>query len=251
MHNEIKQSIRRQFNRAAATYDQYCSVQQTICEYALQWLLGYRTHFSRIVDIGCGTGESTARLIQHLTFDQCYALDFSEELLSMAKSKLLGHLNITWVQSDFDQRIPVEKPFDLIFSNMALQWSDDLPATLGLWKEYLGQQGLLLFTIPIDGNFPELKPCYKKNFLSHSSILDMLSMNDWHVLAQANNTIQVAFENSQAALRSLKATGTNRHSTVNPGNQGLSRIRPETFFMDPRHSQLSYKIGTYLIRKCV
>lgn len=249
MNNEIKQGIRRKFNRAASTYDDSCAVQQMICQYAIDLLLGCQKTFTHIADFGCGTGESTIQLMQHVAFDWCYALDFSEQLLLIAQNKLSQHAHLTWIHSDFEQLVTFPEPIDLIFSNMALQWSDDWIKTLCLWRTYLRPKGLLLFSIPIHGNFPELKADYKKSCLSQHDILGMLSRNDWELVAQENKMIQATFENQREALRSLKATGTNGQSVLNRHHAGLLPIKPEDFFIDPYLSQLTYNIGIYLIRK--
>lgn len=249
MNNLSKQGIRRTFDRAARTYDAYCSVQQTIAQRAIRLLLAHQQVFDRIVDFGCGTGESTACLMQHVRATQCYAVDFSEQLLSVAKHKLADHLGITWIHGDFDQPISFAQPVELIFSNMALQWSSDVQYTLDLWNTYLAQRGLLLFSVPIAGNFSELKACYRKHFLSDSQMIALLSSRDGVLMAQDQLSIRQSFTSQYAALTSLKATGTNYHHGDALKGRGLARVRPEIFFVDRDCSQLTYHVGIYLIRK--
>src|SRR3990167_1493861 len=137
-----KLNIRSNFNKAAATYDQYCKIQNEICDYSIEMLLHHDRHFDYIADIACGTGESTKKLIQTVRYNQCVAIDFSENLLIQAKKKLNNNA-ITFICSDFDFPIFKKPFFDLIFCNMGLQWSFGFYKTIGWLHQYLLTNGWL------------------------------------------------------------------------------------------------------------
>lgn len=75
------------------------------------------------VDIGCGTGEQTAILSERFKTAHFLGIDSSAEMLR--DSKLLENERLTFRQSGTEDWLQEHKKWDLIFSNAALQWSDD------------------------------------------------------------------------------------------------------------------------------
>ncbi len=249
MIDPIKQRIRNTFNRSALTYDQYCAVQNTICRQSIQLLLNHQKVFDSIADFGCGTGESTRLLVKYVDFNHCYAMDFAERLLAIAQKKLSHISKIDWIQSDFDHAIKIPKPLELIFCNMGLQWSSDISKTIKLWHQYLNDHGLIVFSIPLAENFPELKKSFTPIFLNHNAVVDILKINGWHVVTQEFKYITVQFNNQFEALKALKATGANYNKSTHYEMQGLSPIKLDQIFVSPNLNQLTYEIGIYLARK--
>lgn len=249
MNNEIKGKIRNNFNRAASTYDQHCSVQNTICQHSIRLLLKHRIVFNNIADFGCGTGESTFHLMKYIKFNRCYATDFAEQLLAVAQSKFPDDVKINWIHGDFDQHIKINTPLELIFCNMGLQWSVDVSKAINLWHQYLKNNGLLLFSIPMAGNFPELRANCKPTFLTHLEIIDILSINNWQLVDFEFKHLKIKFKNSFETLNSLKAVGANYSKTMHQIVQGLSTINYKQIFLNPNLNQLTYEIGIYLAKK--
>jgi trans-aconitate 2-methyltransferase len=75
----------------------------------------------RIIDLGCGPGNSTAPLCERWPKAAVTGLDASAEMLDEARAK---HPGIDFVQGDIARWSPAE-PYDLVFSNAALQWVGD------------------------------------------------------------------------------------------------------------------------------
>ncbi len=248
MTNQIKKKTCQHFNKAAATYDAHCSVQNQICAHSLQCLRKFGSDFHYIADFACGTGESTLQLIQHLTFHQCYALDFAKQLLTVAHNKLVEYEYIEIIEADFEQPLLMMNNLDLIFCNMGLQWSNDIAKTLNLWHSYLDDNGLLLFSMPTSNNFKELVPEYKPKFMTHQKIVSLLSKQKWGLLLTDMTEIVQPFDHPLDALRSLKATGTNSNKGIYK-RLGLSPMKLEQVFIDPTDAKLTYQIGIYLARK--
>jgi trans-aconitate 2-methyltransferase len=75
----------------------------------------------RIVDLGCGPGNSTSVLRARWPSAQVTGVDRSAEMLSVAR----GHdPAVQWVAADID-RWTSDAPVDLLFSNAALHWVPD------------------------------------------------------------------------------------------------------------------------------
>jgi len=73
---------------------------------------------ARIVDIGCGPGNSTQMLHERWPQATITGVDNSPEMLAQAKAE---HPQWSWVQADA-ATWNSEDLFDLVFSNAALQW---------------------------------------------------------------------------------------------------------------------------------
>lgn len=105
----------------------------------------------RVVDLGCGTGELTRELHRHLGARETVGLDSSSAMLSRAAPLAGGGLSFQ--EGDipsFAQRLAAgdEAPFDLIFSNAALQWVDDHPPLLVNLTAGLAPGGQLAVQVP-------------------------------------------------------------------------------------------------------
>lgn len=77
----------------------------------------------KAVDLGCGTGEQTAILTEKFPQAEFTGIDSSPEMLE--KSKTLENNRLHFKMSTTEEMINNNENWDLIFSNAALQWSDD------------------------------------------------------------------------------------------------------------------------------
>jgi trans-aconitate 2-methyltransferase len=72
----------------------------------------------RVVDLGCGPGNSTAPLKARWPDAQITGIDSSEELLAAARR---DHSDITFMNADIATWTAAE-PADIVFANASLQW---------------------------------------------------------------------------------------------------------------------------------
>lgn len=75
------------------------------------------------IDIGCGTGEQTKILSEKIEVANFLGIDSSEEMLS--KSNKYKNDRLQFKLSTIEEFAESESNWDLIFSNAALQWSDN------------------------------------------------------------------------------------------------------------------------------
>jgi len=74
----------------------------------------------RVIDLGCGPGNSTAVLIDRWPGAEISGLDRSAEMLAQART---AHPEMEWVQGDIsDWAASGDERFGVVFSNAALQW---------------------------------------------------------------------------------------------------------------------------------
>ncbi len=77
----------------------------------------------KAVDLGCGTGEQTALLAEKFPDAFFYGIDSSGEMLE--KSKVFENERLRFEKATMEEIIAKNETWDLIFSNAALQWSDN------------------------------------------------------------------------------------------------------------------------------
>ena len=77
----------------------------------------------KAVDLGCGTGEQTAILAEKFSDATFTGIDSSAEMLEA--SAQLEHDRLQFRIATTEDVIKADETWDLIFSNAALQWSED------------------------------------------------------------------------------------------------------------------------------
>ena len=97
-----------------------------------------------IVDLGCGSGASTARLAIRWPDAEIEGLDRSKAMLTDAREKLP---RIRFLEGDFVDYAP-ERPPDLVFANAALQWAPDHQALIPNLFAQVASGGAFAFQVP-------------------------------------------------------------------------------------------------------
>lgn len=100
----------------------------------------------RILDIGCGPGNSTHRLAEQFPDAEILGVDYSEDMLKKAKA--------TYPELKFEQSCmpddldKLDGNFDLIFSNACIHWIPDHESLIPAIFDKLGNGGVLAVQIP-------------------------------------------------------------------------------------------------------
>lgn len=98
----------------------------------------------RIVDIGCGPGNSAELLIERYPAAEVIGLDNSAEMLAAARKRLPDR---AFVEADIAAWLP-DEPVDLLFANAVLQWVPDHLVVLVRLFRGLAPGGVLAFQMP-------------------------------------------------------------------------------------------------------
>ena len=109
---------------------------------------------ARVLDIGCGPGNSTAVLRERYPHAHILGVDSSPEMIDAAKA---AHPDIEFALCDVSRQGQLDAlphDFDVVFSNACIQWVPDhahlIPAILGL----LRKNGMLAVQTPMNYEEP-------------------------------------------------------------------------------------------------
>ena len=153
--------VRRAFSRSAAGYDAVAQLQR-LAEARLIESLDYlddpalqRAPPQRVLDLGSGTGHASAALQKRWPKAEILSLDLALPMLRQAR--VAAKPASRWLSNPFARapvpicadarRLPLaDGSVDVVFSNLCLQWVEDLDAVLNGFRRVLKSQGLLLFS---------------------------------------------------------------------------------------------------------
>ena len=138
----------------------------------------------KIIDIGCGPGNSTQVL--HNRFPDSYILgvDISENMISAAKERCPGQdFKVCDVSKDLSD---LDTDYDIVFSNACLQWVPEHRRLLKNLLDLLNKNGVLAVQIPMNYNEPihriivELAASEKwKEYFPYPRVFHTLSQSEY------------------------------------------------------------------------
>lgn len=107
-------------------------------------------HLKKAIDIGCGTGEQTHILSEKFNHTEFLGIDSSAEMLSESGSFQSDRVNFR--KMPVEEIIKSEEKWDLIFSNAALQWSDNHDVLFPKLISLLSEKGQFAVQMPIQAD---------------------------------------------------------------------------------------------------
>jgi trans-aconitate 2-methyltransferase len=105
----------------------------------------------RVVDLGCGTGELTRTLHEHLGATETVGIDSSETML--LKSGHFGGEMLRFQHGTVEAFV-TDQPYDLIFSNAALHWVADHESLFRRLTGFVARDGQIAVQMPANDDHP-------------------------------------------------------------------------------------------------
>jgi malonyl-CoA O-methyltransferase len=156
-----KQLMALHFSRHAADYDSVTRVQQAMGERL--WAMADVQRAEDVLELGCGTGNLTARICRAQPNVQITAVDIAAGMLDQARAKLVGEAAVDFVYADAEAFAGdnADGRWDLIISNAAAQWFAHLAGTIHTLGGALTADGMLAISVLGDGTFCELRKSFE------------------------------------------------------------------------------------------
>lgn len=233
-----KARVRASFSRAADTYDASAVLQGLVREEMLSRLDLMKIAPKSILDAGCGTGRGTFALQKRFKNAQVFSLDIAIGMLQKThlqrpylqkwSHKILGKNSL--ICADIENLPIVSNSIDLVWSNLALQWCNDLDSCFAEFKRVLKPDGLLMFSTTGPDTLKELRaasrPLNDENGNTHvSRFIDMHDIGD--ALTRAGFSAPVldvehftlTYDDAKSVMKDLKSIGA--HNATQGRARGL------------------------------
>ena len=228
-----KKMMRRAFSRAAAGYDASAVLQREVCTRMLERLDFIRLKPARLLDAGSGTGWGGRQLAERYLDAEIISLDIAIGMLQNAKGraswwqKLFGGRRQMAVCADVEALPLMSNSVEMVWSNLALQWCNDLPATFVELHRVLKSEGLAMFSTFGPDTLKELRQAFNgvddKNHLNRFAdmhdIGDMLVQAGFSEPVMDMEYITLTYDDVRGVLQDLKAIGA--HNTTEGRGRGL------------------------------
>ena len=105
----------------------------------------------RVVDLGCGTGRLTAWLHGELGASETLGIDAAQTMLAEAAAHEGG--GVRFEVGDIADFAP-QRPYDLVFSNAALQWVEGHEALIARLADAVAPGGQIAIQVPANDDHP-------------------------------------------------------------------------------------------------
>ena len=230
------QAVRRGFGRAVATYDAAAALQREVGARMAQRLDYVKLAPAAILDAGCGTGEAVGELGVRYPGARVLAFDIALPMVVAARRRAqAGRTLLRRLLHPFAGSRPALEPVfvcadinalpfagvsvDLVWSNLALQWVNDLPRAFAEFRRVLKVGGLLTFTTFGPDTLRELRAAFTgvdasthtNRFIDMHDIGDMLVGAGFADPVMDMEHVTLTFDTPDALVAELKAIGaTNR-----------------------------------------
>jgi malonyl-CoA O-methyltransferase len=231
-----KRQVRKAFERAAANYDQAAVLQHEVLNRMLSRLDYVKYSPGLIVDAGSGTGYGTRKLAARYPNARLLALDIAPAMHFHARASVSrwGRLLRAWrnqtcyVVGDIEQ-LPLQAACaQLVWSNLTLQWCNDIKQTFGEIHRVLQTDGLFMFSTFGPDTLKELRQAFNgidqfshvNRFIDMHDIGDMLVHSGFATPVMDMEYITMTYRDVIAVMRDLKAIGA--HNVTHGRRRGLT-----------------------------
>jgi malonyl-CoA O-methyltransferase len=227
--------VRRAFSRASASYASAAKLQAEIetrllesLDYYAEGREGDAQSPSRIVDLGCGPGRASRAIQQRWPKAQVLSLDLAMPMLRqhdaeasafaralpapLARLLARGPARIC---ADARALPLADHSIDLLFSNLCLQWVEDLPAVFAGFRRVLKPGGMLVVSTFGPDTLYELRSAFTgadavphvSPFASIAQFGDALIASGFRNPVLDRDDLVTRYDDLPALMRELRAIG--------------------------------------------
>ncbi|MDB5903060.1 MAG: Malonyl-[acyl-carrier protein] O-methyltransferase [Betaproteobacteria bacterium] len=227
-----KRELARSFARAAATYDAAAILQHEVCSRMLDRLDYIKVSPAAILDAGSGTGNAIPGLMARHPGAPLVAIDLATAMLERGRGRLRWWQSVPGLRPPLHavaadlERLPLRsESMGLVWSNLALQWVNDLPRTFAEMHRVLQPGGLLMFSTFGPDTLKELRAAYEgtdgrthvNRFVDMHDIGDMLVNGGYADPVMDMETFTLTYDHARDLMRDLKAIGAHNVTQGRPG----------------------------------
>ena len=193
------------FNKNLSKYNSNAFIQKKIAAELLKILeKSVGDSFSKIFEIGCGSGFLTKGIVKNLKYQTFIANDITEN-----SKKYIKQFECEFYCGDAE-KIKFQNDFDLIISSSVFQWFKDLDGFFNKVYNSLKNGGILAFSMFTKDNFKEINDFLgiSLNYFDNDDILQKLNKKFDVIFSDTKKNI-LNFKSPIDILKHIKNTGVN------------------------------------------
>jgi len=216
-----KKQVRRAFSRAAPRYDAAAVLQREVCTRMLEKLDYIKLKPARLLDVGSGTGWGTRQLSERYPAAEIIALDIAIGMLQVARGtagwwrKLFAGKRERFLCADVEALPITSNSVEMVWSNLAMQWCNDLPATFSELNRVIKAEGLLMFSTFGPDTLQELRAAFHgvdgynhlNRFADMHDIGDMLVAAGFADPVMEMEKLTLTYADAKAVMQDLRNIG--------------------------------------------
>ncbi len=226
--------VRAAFERASVGYDRSAALQTRVRAELIARLALFKLAPQVALDLGTGTGAGAQVLARAYRRALVLALDNAEGMLRAARRRSGFFRRFTRVRADAAALPLASARVDLVFSNLMLQWCNDLSGPLAEVRRVLTPGGLFAFSTFGPDTLQELRAAWAavdadshvNRFLDMHDVGDALTRAGFAEPVLDVERIVLSYPDTTALMRDLKAIGAHNATSARPrGLTGRTRMQ--------------------------
>lgn len=245
-----KELMKKRFARGLSTYRNYAVVQKKMAAKLVsfvqeKWGISHRV----ILEIGCGSGLLTEKMVKTYIFDTIYSNDIvpeCEELITSLSP------SIRFTPGDAEEELQIPADINLVISNATFQWLNDLPSFIEKLLPNMKDQSLLAFSTFGEHHFHEFASLGfpSLRYFEFDTIKKILTPHFDIVYCKEEQEI-LYFKTPREVLKHLKLTGVNsiQQEQWTKGRIGTFEAAYKKDFMTRKGVRLTYNPYYFIARK--
>lgn len=255
-----KDAVARCFGKAAANYDKHAELQRITSDKLLSLIPEKNSTELHVMDLGCGSGALLPALA--LRSKTLTAVDISVGMLNYARENHTLPVKQYWINADAEALPFADNSIDLVVSNLAVQWCDDLSIAVNELTRVLKFGGSAVISTVCHGSLYEIQQSWGcidderhvNKFLTLDEIQHAVAQNSDIKFTLSEHTHTMYFPDVKAAIQSIKGIGAS-HVQGKQGNMS-SKSKVEQFlanyqslYIPNEGLPLTYQIAYFVITK--
>ena len=214
-----KKRVRASFDRAANTYDAAAVLQKLVREEMFSRLDLIKVKPHTILDAGCGTGHGSFELQKRYKSSQVFSLDLAFCMLQKTHAqqsflnKLLRPKRL--ICADIENLPIADNSMDVVWSNLAIQWCNDLDKSFTEISRLLKPNSLFMFSTFGPDTLKELRAAtsngetHVSRFIDMHDIGDALTRNGFNAPVLDVERYTLTYDDVRSVMVDLKSIGAN------------------------------------------
>jgi malonyl-CoA O-methyltransferase len=233
-----KTRVARRFNRHAGSYDEHARLQVEMAEGVMRSVLAGSPAPERVLELGCGTGRLTQRLVEAFPGAELEAIDIAGRMVEHARARVGETARVRFAVADVEEHAWEEARYDLVVSSATIQWLSFAEETLGRLARSLTAGGRMIHATFGPRTFEELFSVFaavegEQGLPARPHGLSLPDAGAWEALLArvglseirvSSDIVRRRYASCRACLAEVRATGASYSPAGNAGVAVLAEV---------------------------